>query len=246
MSSRLVSVACSTLSLVAIAIDRYKAVARPFHQRACHNSYHTKVVVCVIWLLSLLICIPPMSSYKLVTIDNDAYCTAPWLSGSKGKIYILGGFLVIFISPLVIITVLYFIIANKLQLRNLTIPANEIFQKRAIATSRHVNKMMVTVVISFALCMLPIQVYLLVRVFDAMTTSGLFWGLNATVFISNFNTFINPCVYANFNEQFKRGFKKLLCCHKENSRLSSIFFDSKVVFHRSCKISSDKSSEIKV
>ena len=218
MSSRIVSVACSTVSLVAIAIDRYYAIAHPLRRRVRHTSNRKNWVVVVIWLLSLLICIPPMSSYKLITMANgDAYCTAVWMSNSLGKTYILVGFVLTFVLPLLVMTVLYVIVGLKLRTRNLPGYTNQAFQERALQTSRHVIKMVLSIVISFAVCMLPIQLYLLVRFLkiDVMSSSGLFWGLTVTVLISNFNAFINPCLYAIFNEKFRRGFKKVLCCDQD-------------------------------
>ncbi|KAK3747752.1 hypothetical protein QZH41_000509 [Actinostola sp. cb2023] len=201
------------ISLVAIAIDRYYAIAHPLRRRVRHTSNRKNWVVVVIWLLSLLICIPPMSSYKLITMANgDAYCTAVWMSNSLGKTYILVGFVLTFVLPLLVMTVLYVIVGLKLRTRNLPGYTNQAFQERALQTSRHVIKMVLSIVISFAVCMLPIQLYLLVRFLkiDVMSSSGLFWGLTVTVFISNFNAFINPCLYAIFNEKFRRGFKKVL------------------------------------
>lgn len=232
MSSRLVSVACSVLSLVAIAIDRYLAVARPLERRT--TSDKTKYIIIAIWILSVSMCIPPMKSYKLIILESGAsFCIVGRGSASLSKLYILVGFVVTFIVPFLIMSTLYGIIGRKLRMRRLPGNPLEVSQAHALKTSRHVTKMMVTVVITFAICMLPIQIYLLVRFFhpDSLTAENRFWGMSLTVLINNANCFTNPCIYAIFNQKFRLGFKKVLlcCCLSQDTEQSHTSLDSKTV-----------------
>jgi hypothetical protein len=175
-----------------------------------------------------------MKSYKLITLDNgQSFCIVVWVSKSLSKLYIVVGFVLTFVIPFLVMSILYSIIGRSLHMR--TLPGNplEASQAHALKTSRHVTKMMVTVVISFALCMLPIQIYLLVRFFhpDGLSLDEEFWGMSVAALINNANCFINPCLYAIFNEKFRRGFEKALlcCCPTRETEHPHTSYDSRAV-----------------
>ncbi|XP_032223044.2 orexin receptor type 2 [Nematostella vectensis] len=86
-------------------------------------------------------------------------------------------------------------------------------EARRLARSTRITKMLVTVVLIYALCLLPNQVLWLWmefgtgNEFEHMNTLLTFTGM--LVYI---NSIVNPFLYAGLNDEFKKGFARLLCC----------------------------------
>ncbi|XP_023231620.1 probable G-protein coupled receptor No9 [Centruroides sculpturatus] len=54
----------SILNLVAISIDRYLAITRPVHYRSIMTSRRVKLLIASVWILSFLICFPPLVGWN--------------------------------------------------------------------------------------------------------------------------------------------------------------------------------------
>ena len=54
----------SILNLVAISFDRYLAVTRPIQYASAMSRRRSKVLVAIVWLLSFVICIPPLLGWN--------------------------------------------------------------------------------------------------------------------------------------------------------------------------------------
>lgn len=60
-SLTIVSILSEVLNLCAISIDRYLAVTRPVRYRSMMTSHRAKIIIACVWILSFLICFPPVS-----------------------------------------------------------------------------------------------------------------------------------------------------------------------------------------
>ena len=77
--------------------------------------------------------------------------------------------------------------------------------------------MLVLVAAGFLCCWIPIWVFVLWFRFSPETSSGI--AALLVTFLFYLSASINPIIYAFTNGEFRREFRKLLCCHRERSRI---------------------------
>lgn len=62
----------SILNLCAISLDRYLAVTRPVQYPSLMTSFRAKVLVVIVWVLSFVICLPPLVGWRDTQIQTEA------------------------------------------------------------------------------------------------------------------------------------------------------------------------------
>lgn len=67
----------SILNLCAISLDRYLAVTRPVQYPSLMTSFRAKVLVVIVWVLSFVICLPPLVGWRDTHSPADQASTAP-------------------------------------------------------------------------------------------------------------------------------------------------------------------------
>ena len=208
--------AFSSWILVAIAVDRFFAVTRPF--QVCPLSQHFKKTVLLLWVWSAISA--AANFLALAGLRNDGtyvYCKTVDEVFYEWREFSLTGLVVNVVVPLVAIIILYTIICLKLWARK--VPGeganqNE-RQAEAIKTAKRVTRMMITVVVLYELCWLPYFTIMSMSLIKGESPSKSdpstgnihlnFFILWLTITYSA----INPFVYLTFNQKFRNGFKHL-------------------------------------
>ena len=204
--------------LVAIAVDRFFAVTRPF--QVSPLSRHFKKTVLLLWVWSA---ISAAANFLALTgLRNDrtyVYCKTvdevyyEWIEFS------LTSLVVNVVVPLVAIIILYTIICLKLWARR--VPGEGANQNErqveAIKTAKKVTRMMIAVVVLYKLCWLPYFIIMLMTLIKgeshSMITSDPPTGNIYLYLFILWSTIaysaVNPFVYLTFNQKFRNGFKHL-------------------------------------
>jgi len=65
----------SILNLCAISLDRYLAVTRPVQYPSLMTSFRAKVLVVIVWVLSFVICLPPLVGWRDTRVPSAASTT---------------------------------------------------------------------------------------------------------------------------------------------------------------------------
>ncbi|XP_004389124.1 gastrin/cholecystokinin type B receptor isoform X1 [Trichechus manatus latirostris] len=112
-----VSVSVSTLSLVAIALERYSAICRPLQARVWQTRSHAARVIVATWLLSGLLMVP----YPVYTAVQPAgprvlQCVHRWPSARVRQTWSVLLLLLLFFVPGVVMAVAYGLISRELYL----------------------------------------------------------------------------------------------------------------------------------
>lgn len=196
------AVAVSVLTFLVLAADRYLAILYPFTRYITRNR--AKLIIVLVWITSVLINAPLL--YAMRT-DGNNDCIEEWepyFDGNKAaQHYTIVLFVFLYVLPLLLITFLYSSLVKELW------RSAQSTKTVAYSENKAVLKMLVTVVIIFAVCWLPIHVIVFILLFSKPGTMVNMCGLKPVVyfigwFMAHINSSINPIIYFSFNEKFQQ------------------------------------------
>ncbi|KAM6173499.1 gastrin/cholecystokinin type B receptor isoform 2-T2 [Erethizon dorsatum] len=115
--TRGVSVSVSTLSLVAIALERYSAICRPLQARVWQTRSHAARVILATWLLSGLLMVPyPVYTAVQPVGPRVLQCVHRWPNARVHQTWSVLLLLLLFFVPGVVMAVAYGLISRELYL----------------------------------------------------------------------------------------------------------------------------------
>lgn len=208
---QLVSISCSVFSMAAIAFDRVFAIYRPL--KRIITFPRAKYLIAFIWAASCIIASPNLYILRLEIVDGIGYCGEKWGplfdEESSPLLYTIALFICLYALPLLVIAFLYTIVI--IRLWNRTTPGQQSVTNRnnREKTNKKVLKMLITVVVVFAVCWLPLYVRMFLMFSYPMEyICGLPYHLDfITLYLGHVNSSVNPYIYVIFNENFRKGFK---------------------------------------
>ncbi|XP_002735545.1 prolactin-releasing peptide receptor-like [Saccoglossus kowalevskii] len=213
-----VSVLVSTLTMTAIAIDRYVLILYPLKKRITLQQSTTIMVS--IWLLSLSLS-APLIAYRLyeeVNIPefhlNRVLCSEAWPSTRKKQIYTSLIFTFQYILPIIVILITYYRVWVKL--RNRVVPGVLTTEQVQSEMSKKykTNKMLMAVVVVFAVTWLPLNVWILLSDFQFSILDGHWIDLSYHIChsVAMISACINPFLYGRLSDIFYREFRQMVPC----------------------------------
>ncbi|XP_068732444.1 neuropeptide SIFamide receptor-like [Montipora capricornis] len=217
-STQALSIACSVISLVFISLDRCLVIWFPM--RRIFTNKVLKASLIATWLYAILFSIPLILVANVHARPEGNYVCYEngWPSKETERSFLLVYVVGTYVFPLVVITTAYALIAVKLCKRELPGVTTPAYQKKAHESTKKAITMLVTVVVVFALCWLPLQGRELMIIYFPETIK--LFPVELKIFLTWIgitNSAINPCLYVIFSENFRREFGRILCgCVKEN------------------------------
>ncbi|XP_039578608.1 probable G-protein coupled receptor 83 [Passer montanus] len=208
----------STLTLTAIALDRHQVILNPLKQRMSLTK--GALSISVIWLMATCFSLPHavyqklfQYNYREATVRSLCLPDFPEPAELVWKYLDLSTFLLLYLLPLLIITVTYMRLAKKLWLRN---AIGDVTRQQYVTHHRNKKKsikMLVLVVVVFAVCWFPLNCYVvLISSLGIKTRNSLYFALH---WFAMSSTCYNPFIYCWLNESFRTGLRSLLCiCQK--------------------------------
>ncbi|XP_066263414.1 neuropeptide FF receptor 2-like [Branchiostoma lanceolatum] len=219
-----VAVAASAFTLVVIAVDRYRAVMDAMAPKL--SGRQSLVIVSVIWVLSFAVMVPhalvlgTAERYHGKENDTMVICKEWWQSDSHRQANTLVVFLFCYLFPLLTIAILYIRIIIRIGLRPKsfgTEPRTERQRQKQLGYSDKkvtMIRMLILVVVLFALSWLPYHLVILLVDFKHFTNADIqsvyLYAYPVVHWLGYCNSTMNPILYGYCNRNFRKEFQALL------------------------------------
>lgn len=199
----------SVFCLTVMSIDRYMALADPLRFARWRTPRCAKIVSAFLWLFSLLTILPMALHFSA----DQGQCVPEFVSNTWWLGVLSYTFVMGFALPFTVMMVSYAALLLTLRCQQLqaSTPNRESHQ-----LERQVTKMVVAVVVVFAMCWLPFYTFN----FCSLSQNGLVLtfarAFEFVVLLSYSWSCANPILYACLSDTFRRHFRTLLCCTEKS------------------------------
>ncbi|XP_055294786.1 allatostatin-A receptor-like isoform X2 [Sitodiplosis mosellana] len=210
----------SVYTLVLMSFDRFLAVVHPVTSMSLRTERNAMLAIVTAWVVIVTSAIPAALSHGVVVYPYGGrnYTACLFLSeeGYNLVAFQVSFFLSSYVLPLFLISLLY--VGMLLRLWKNAPGCNPSAESRK--GKRRVTRMVVVVVLVFAICWLPIQIILVLK------SLKLYGNSHITVIIQIIshvlaytNSCVNPVLYAFLSDNFRKAFRKIkcVCCAKDVS-----------------------------
>ena len=195
---------------LALTIERWYAVIKPFRYSGIFNKKRTLAYICTAWLWSLILCGSTFFEVEyLPSNPPNRRCKFQFFWGKRPLRAIVGIIQVLLKMALPSFTMLT-LYAHMIYKTSRSTAAS--VESRAKMRGK-MTRMMGTASIMLIVCLAPSQInYALATAGKVKMDTELHHGLSLLVFISSC---LNPFIYGLTNRNYRLGFRKILCpkCH---------------------------------
>ncbi|KAB5546772.1 hypothetical protein PHYPO_G00075780 [Pangasianodon hypophthalmus] len=154
------AVFASIYSMTAIAVDRYMAIIHPLKPR--FSATLTRVVIVCVWGAAVALAFPLCFYSKTTPIPKRTLCYVAWPHRrSDAFMYHIIIAVLVYLLPLVVMAITYSMVGVTLWGGGMPGNSSDNYLEQLHA-KRKVVKMMIVVVVTFALCWLPYHIYFIV------------------------------------------------------------------------------------
>ncbi|KZC09016.1 PREDICTED: orexin receptor type 1-like [Dufourea novaeangliae] len=229
-----VSVTVSILTLTFISIDRWYAICFPLRFKS--TTSRAKTAIIGIWAIALLFDIPDLVVLRTVPthikVETVLFtqCNMSWSPESQVTFTVVK-LIFLYTGPLIFMSVAYWQIVRVLWKSDIpghnlptrasqmshTTPSGGGNPEAQLRSRRKAAKMLVTVVITFAICYFPVHLISVLRYTITLPSNK--W-INAISLIAHglcyFNSAVNPLIYNFMSGKFRKEFKRTFRCTRGN------------------------------
>lgn len=213
----------SVYTLVMMSFDRYLAVVHPVRSMTLRTGRNAIIVATVSWVLILGVNFPVIVEHRTVEYHFDGQQRSACLNALiyndddpenyyyHGRVYYACFFAFAYVVPLAMVSLLYGLMVKRL-LYGVT-PGSGKPAGESMRGKRRVTRLVIVVVVIFALCWLPLQLILVIQ-FVGHYTDHNFAFVAAKIACSclaYMNSCVNPILYAFLSDNFRKSFRRFLC-----------------------------------
>ncbi|KAK9712433.1 7 transmembrane receptor (rhodopsin family) [Popillia japonica] len=210
------SVYVSTLTLTAIAVDRFFVILYPLRQRMKLSICF--IILLSIWIFSMLVTLPYGICMQVNIHAGREVCEENWPFEHLEIAFGFSTLFMQFIIPFFVIAYCYLRISRRLNQRAKSKPGTKSARREEAdrEKKKRTNRMLIAMVTIFGVCWFPLNLVNLINDFyDLGEFFHLFFFLTHAMAVSS--TCYNPFLYAWLNENFRKEFKQVLPCVLRNN-----------------------------
>ena len=210
----------ATLGLT--AINRYVKIVKTSHYKKIFSPRRSKIWLSCLWLsLALYLLIVRVTNWANIDfIQSYAVCSFDFLTIESQIVHYCITVGLLFVLPLCVGIFSYykiFLKTNEHQHNVVSSLQNRSENGSVTNSVREIKltRMLFLVATGFLCCWIPMWVFVLWFRFSPETSSRI--TVLLAVFFLYLSASVNPIIYAFTNGEFRREFRKLLCCRRESS-----------------------------
>ena len=207
--------AVSIQSLILIAVDRFGAVVFPLRSPLI-SSKLCPFFILATWIVAIAVNSPELFVNKLVEHPEGLFCEYHWNKvfgeSSSPDNYVTSYVVVFMFIPMVLIAILYIIIYFKLKSQRIPGEHSANAGQQRQQRERNVLKTAIAIVLGFAVCWLPLAIFLFISLFahtSQLRSCGFYYVDHVLNFLSLANSAINPCICVILSKNYRNGLKAL-------------------------------------
>ncbi|XP_056005583.1 G-protein coupled receptor 83-like [Ostrea edulis] len=250
--SLMASVYVYSFTLTAIALDRHRVLLYPLHPRITKKQCLT--VMFLIWTFSFALAIPygifTEVGYVDIFVARIQRCKSnyPDPRGVWEQCLTIFTITLQYVLPLIIIGLAYCRVVHKLWLRTHLGVVTEVQRVIQINAKRRSIKLLIAVVVVFAICWMPLNLYHILTDFHPDTT--VFYYSSTGFFICHWiaisSTCINSVLYCWMNPTFRSQLRPTCCGAPARNQFEQDYFDAYLASRqnvRYCTVNSSSSTD---
>ena len=204
--------AASVFTLVLIAFERYNSIMFPQSHNGRLTTRKAKFGILLSWLVAVASEIPPIVVMRYNVLHN--ICIEDWSDIRQAKTYTVLTFLIDFVIPFTLMSVLYGRVLRKLWSSNLCRATHVALLRRR----KKVTLLLFTVTALHGVCLLPDTVAYFLSYFR-FKYGSIAYEIGST-FIC-LNSAVNPFLYSLHSERFRRSLRKMFLSNNTRANFTS-------------------------
>jgi len=193
-----VALVTTILTLLAITLDRARALAKPFDWRAASKK-SSQIVIPGIWVVGSIISLPLFYNPKLGVDNGDIYCSDGFPSTQVEFAYWTAMFVVVFLIPLLIIIITHAYMISSMMSDKSSI--HRTHNKRMI-------RMIILLVLVFTICTGMQHVNFLYSAYISTDFKPILFAVSN--FVVSLQAALNPVIYGTLRHDFNAAFRNWL------------------------------------
>ncbi|XP_065088799.1 neuropeptide F receptor [Ochlerotatus camptorhynchus] len=230
------SIFVSTISITAIALDRYQVIVYP--TRDSLQRMGAIVILTGIWIISLILASPMFITRRLIHYDVNfsslgieyvSYCIEDWPMARGRVYYSVFTLCVQYVLPILIVSIAYLRIYLKLKHRlvvtTTTISTNAnskdlqpVRERERGRRMQRTNYLLISIALIFGISWLPLNLF---NLFADLYLSGITQEIMVAYAICHMmgmsSACSNPLLYGWLNDNFRKEFNEILCRKDTNT-----------------------------
>jgi len=202
-----VGAAASSVTLVAIAVERYYTVMCPLGSRVKLTKRKLKIIIPGCWIFAWTLNIPliMVTNFDKETGDCKWMWPEQWMGAANETTWLVG----LAFIPLMVMTGLYSRVVHMLWFkRNDNELANR--QRGVLRVRKRATLSVITVSAIFGVCWITALFVYVLSYYDIFMFGAASYAIADTMFM--LNSAVNPFVYSLLNERFREKLKEMISC----------------------------------